>query len=176
MHSFKLVAAATFMLSAVGLAQNNDAKLGQKTKAWLVGNLDHLVIKGVAVQGGRTYLNVQGSADIDEDGVPDGGIVRLQCTGGELRAAHYNATSPRGSAGQSSGKRTHHPVTFVKKWSATTPQLYQVTVTSIGSPKITPKIAKESHGRSAASGWEPITLADSATICAAVEDVRLESR
>jgi len=168
------------MLSAVGFAQDNNVQQGQKTGASTVGNFN-FVVKGVAVQDGHTYLNVQSSADIDKDGVPDGGIVRLQCNAGQLRAAHYHAGRTRvTSSGQTvtdgqGGKRTHHPVTLIKEWSPATPQLFQVKVTSIALPKITPKIAKESHGRLAALGWNPITLAETATICVGLEDVRLES-
>ncbi len=134
-----------------------------------------LVITGVAAQDGHTYLKVQ-SGDLDGDGVADEGVVRLQCRGSQLRAAHYNASSPRNiSPGQATGKRTHQPVTFVKEWGATTPQLYQVKVA--GHSKPTPKIAKEHHGRSASAGWEPITLADTATICtSAQEAVRKATR
>lgn len=43
----------------------------------------------------------------------------------------YNVKSPRDSAsGQASGKRTHHPVTFVKEWGASTPQFFQALVTN----------------------------------------------
>lgn len=176
MHRFKAVATATLLLPTMSLAQSNDTALGGKAKAWMVNNFE-LVIKGVAVEEGYTYFNVQSSVDINEDGVLDEGIVRLQCASGKLRAAHYHVKDPRASAsGQATGKRTHYPVTFVKEWGAATPQLYQVNVTSIGLPKITPKIAKESHGRIAASGWEPITLAETATICVGREDARLESK
>ncbi len=140
----------------------------------IAASADHfLVIKGVAAQDGHTYLKVQ-SGDLDGDGVADEGVVRLQCSAGQLRAAHYYASRTRyTSSGQSvsdgqGGKRTHHPVTFVKEWGATTPQLYQVKVA--GHSKPTPKISKESHGRSAAAGWEPITLADTATICTAAQE------
>lgn len=44
---------------------------------------------------------------------------------------HYNVKSPRDSAtGQASGKRTHHPVTFVKEWGASTPQFFQALTTN----------------------------------------------
>lgn len=166
MHSLKLVAAAMLLMPTVGLAQENKTN-GAKAKAWMVNNFQ-LVIKGVAVQDGHTYLKVQSRADIDQDGIPDEGIVRLQCAGDELRAAHYSVKSPRDSAsGQASGKRTHHPVTFIKEWGASTPQFKEVKVTSTGLPKITPKIAMESVGRFVASGWEPITLAETATVCSA---------
>lgn len=175
MHCLKIVTAATILLPTVGLAQTNNAQPHAKAKAWMVNNFD-LVIKGVAVQDGYTYFSVQSSSDINEDGASDEGIVRLQCAKGKLSAAHYHMQSLRDPAsGQTTDKRTHHPVTFVKEWGATTPRLYQVKVTSTGLPKITPKIAKESHGRLATSGWEPITLAEAETICVGREDARLES-
>lgn len=43
----------------------------------------------------------------------------------------YGVKSPRDSAsGQASGKRQHKPVTFVKEWGASTPQLFQALVTN----------------------------------------------
>ena len=44
---------------------------------------------------------------------------------------HYNVKSLRDSAnGQASGKRTHHPVTFVKEWGASSPQFFQALCTN----------------------------------------------
>jgi type VI secretion system secreted protein Hcp len=46
-------------------------------------------------------------------------------------AFHYQVTSPRDSAtGQASGKRQHSPVTFVKMWGASSPQLFEAAVTN----------------------------------------------
>lgn len=44
---------------------------------------------------------------------------------------HYKVESPRDSAsGMASGKRTHHPVAFVKEWGASTPQFFQALCTN----------------------------------------------
>lgn len=124
MHSFNVIAVAALLLPAVALAQPNDSEPRAKAKAWMVNNFD-LVIKGVAVEDGLTYLDVQSSTDSNNDSVLDEGIVRLQCAKGRLEAGHYYVKSPRDtSSGQATGKRTHHPVTFVKEWGASTPQLY----------------------------------------------------
>lgn len=177
MHSLKVfIAAAALVLPTIGLAQSDQINPSAKAKAWMVNNFD-LVIKGVAVQNGHTYLKVQSSADINEDGVPDEGLVRLQCARGKLRAAHYHVQNQRTAPStQTTNKRTHHPVTFVKEWGATTPQLYQVKVTSFGPSKMDPNTAKGLDGRLAAAGWEPITLAEAETICVGREDARLESK
>ena len=43
----------------------------------------------------------------------------------EVLSWSHTVKSPRDAAsGQASGKRTHHPVTFVKEWGASTPQFY----------------------------------------------------
>jgi type VI secretion system secreted protein Hcp len=44
-------------------------------------------------------------------------------------AFHYELTAPRDAAtGLASGKRQHSPVTFVKEWGASSPQLFQAAV------------------------------------------------
>ena len=44
---------------------------------------------------------------------------------------HYAVTSPRDVAsGQSSGRRQHQPVVFVKEWGPASPQLFQALVTN----------------------------------------------
>lgn len=44
-----------------------------------------------------------------------------------FNAVTYSVKSPRDAAsGQATGKRTHKPVTFVKEWGASTPQLFNV--------------------------------------------------
>jgi type VI secretion system secreted protein Hcp len=46
-------------------------------------------------------------------------------------AFHYEVTSPRDAAsGQASGKRQHSPVTFVKQWGASSPQLLEAAVSN----------------------------------------------
>lgn len=134
-----------------------------------------LVIKGISqASGGPIYLKVTSSGDLDGDGVPDEGIVRLTCTGSKLRAASFQQTvlAPRDTAsGLATGKRADPATGPWKEWNPASPQLYQLRVTdNVGLPKITPKIAKESHGRAAADGWQPLSLADSATICAAASE------
>lgn len=43
----------------------------------------------------------------------------------------YEVTSPRDTGtGQSSGRRQHKPVTFLKKWGAATPQIFQALFTN----------------------------------------------
>ena len=138
-------------------------------------------VKGVGrdAAAGPIYLLVETGKDIDGDGVPEAGVIRLNCSGSGPAAAalHYDIKSPRDSAsGQASGKKTT-PVRSVKEWGATTPQLYQVRLSSTDLPKITPKIAKESHGRVAvAGGWQPVSLAEPAAVCRAATDAVTRSR
>jgi type VI secretion system secreted protein Hcp len=46
-------------------------------------------------------------------------------------AFHYEVTSPRDAAtGQASGQRQHSPVTMVKEWGPSSPQLFKAAVTN----------------------------------------------
>lgn len=124
--------------------------------------------------GGIVYLQAR-AGDLDGDGVPDDAIVKLACDGNEVRSAHYTITSPRDSAsGQSSGKRTHHPVTFVKEWSAATPLLAQMRpgydLKSNSKGRVAGYNLKENKGArmtSAGGGWTAIMLTDVEGLCAA---------
>ena len=52
-------------------------------------------------------------------------------------AFSYEVSSPRDAAtGQASGKRTHHPLTFVKEWGASSPQFFQAAVTNEVLPSV----------------------------------------
>jgi hypothetical protein len=65
------------------------------------------------------------TADADSDG---DGVEELSFTL-NFNEISYGVKSPRDVAtGQSSGKRTHKPVTFVKEWGASSPQ-FKVTAT-----------------------------------------------
>jgi hypothetical protein len=127
-----------------------------------------LKIEGVArdAAAGPIYLKVSSIGDLDSDGFPDDGILRINCTGDELRAAHYNsAKSQRDAAsGQASGKRTHSPVTFVKEWGASTPMLRTI------SPGW--DIKKNEGGRMAvdAGGWTEVSLTRADGLCAAAAE------
>lgn len=123
-----------------------------------------LQIKGAARESaaGPIYL-LADIGDLDGDGVPDEAIVRLNCVGGDVRAAHYNVKSPRDSAsGMASGKRTHHPVTFVKEWGPSTPQFFKVS-------KVHWDLKEAKGARVAADpqGWTPMTLFGTEGLCAA---------
>ena len=125
----------------------------------------YVKVKAVAQdgRGGPVYLFVE------SDRTPTGGssqeaVIRVLCAGGTLRSASWKWEATRqdeGSGDQASGKR--------KMLGA--PKIGEATaVTSIDLPKITPKIAKEHHGRSPVPpGWEPITFSDPAAACAAAE-------
>ena len=46
-------------------------------------------------------------------------------------AFHYSVGSPRDAAtGMASGRRTHQPVSFVKRWGASSPQFFQALTTN----------------------------------------------
>jgi type VI secretion system secreted protein Hcp len=56
---------------------------------------------------------------------------------------HYNVKSPRDTAsGMASGKRVHQPVSFVKEWGASTPQLFQALCTNEALPEVTFEFVK----------------------------------
>ena len=122
-----------------------------------------LTIDGVASDpSGVIYLKVH-AADLDGDGAPDEGIVKLTCTGGAMDAALHTVKSPRDVAtGQSSGKRTHKPIKIIKEWDAATPQL--------AAMKPTYDVKKvEGSGARTATGdpdWAPIGLGNADGLCA----------
>jgi len=121
-----------------------------------------LQIKGVAAQDGALYLKVQGSGDLDGDGVPDEGIVRLQCADGSVRVADYVLTPRDAASGQASGKRTHKPVTFIKEWGPATPQL--------SAMKPTYDVKKvEGTGARVADGWQSLSLSNADGLCPAAQ-------
>ena len=111
---------------------------------------------------GPLYLKFSSAGDLDGDGIADDGFLRLTCAGGILQAAHYTVKSPRDSAsGMASGKRTHHPVTFVKEWGAATPQLRAM------SPTYDIKTAKGARMTADGGGWTAIRLSNTDGLCAA---------
>jgi hypothetical protein len=126
----------------------------------------YLKIEGVGLEtpGGPLFLKVKSSGDLDGDGLPDDGVIKLVCSGDELRAAYYNVKGPRDPAsGQASGKRMHKPITFVKEWGAATPEL--------GAMKAGYDVKKvEGTGARAApdgDGWAEISLVGAEGICPA---------
>ena len=114
---------------------------------------------------GPIYLKVSDFRDTDSDGdtIPDEAILRLNCAGGKLRAAHYNVKSPRDSAsGMASGKRTHHPVTFVKEWGPSTPQLRAL--------KVGYDLKSNTKARVTSDGWQMVSLTNADGLCAAAQN------
>lgn len=111
---------------------------------------------------GPVYLLVEAERDA-ATGASREGMVRLACDGDRLRNAglRWTETAPR--------RGGNTPDTERKMMGA--PKIGEATaLTSIDLPKITPKIAKESHGRAAAPGWQPIDFADPAAACAAAAE------
>ena len=147
-----LIAAVLAVTSSAGIAASADY---------------YLKIEGVGRNSvaGPIYLKVVSTGDLDGDGRPDEGVVRLNCTRGKAGAAHfhYNVKSPRDSAsGMASGKRTHHPVTFVKEWGPSTPQLFQARVGY--------DLKSNTKGRVASDGWQMMTLRNADGLCPAAID------
>jgi hypothetical protein len=125
----------------------------------------YLKIDGVSgdPSSGVLYLRVAGG-DLDGDGVPDAGVIKLACSRATLDSAQYTVTSPRDIAtGQASGKRMHKPFTIVKEWGAASPQLAKMT------PSYDIKKVEGTGARIAGDGpdWAPITLANADGLCGA---------
>lgn len=140
------------------------AVLATTSSAGLAAADYYLKIEGVSrtSAAGPIYLKVAAIGDLDGDGVPDDAIVRLNCVGGQVQSAHlrYNVKSPRDSAsGQASGKRTHHPVTFIKEWGPSTPQLYQLRVGY--------DLKKQEGAGFTTDGWQMLSLANADGLCPA---------
>ena len=108
---------------------------------------------------GPLYLQVH-AGDLDGDGSPDDAVVKLQCDGDQLREAHV-LVSPRDSAsGMPTGKRQHSPITFVKEWSAASPQLMAA------KPTYDVKTMKGNE-RMSGDGWTQVSLGNTGGLCAA---------
>lgn len=121
-----------------------------------------LQIKGVAAHEGKLYLKVQSTGDLDGDGVADEGVLRLDCAAGQVRAADYIQAPRDVATGQASGKRTHKPVTFIKEWGATTPQLTAM--------KPTYDVKKvDGTGARVVDDWQMLSLSNADGLCPAAE-------
>ena len=108
-----------------------------------------------------TYIVVQ-AGDLDGDGVSDDAYLKLACSDGKLTNSWYQVKGPRDSAsGQSSGKRQHRPVTFVKEWGAATPQLSAMKAT------YNIKTLKSARTVTGGDDWRPISLAGTDGLCEA---------
>ena len=145
------------LLAAAFMAGEKDGK------TMAVDDWHQLDIYGVApgAKGEPFYLQAH-AGDLDGDGKPDDAVLKLVCAGGELRTAHYHVTGPRDVAtGQASGKRTHHPVKFVKEWGPSTPQLREIKTT------YDVKKVEGSGAKMASDGWTPIELSGAGGLCPA---------
>lgn len=145
------------------------ALLGAGTAANAARADYYLKIEGVSrpSAAGPIYLKVSDFRDTDSDGdtVLDEAILRLNCAGGQLRAAHYNVKSPRDSAsGMASGKRTHHPVTFVKEWGPATPQLRALRAGYDLKANVKARMVVDG------GGWTRIALTNADGLCPAAID------
>ena len=106
--------------------------------------------EGLGSPPGITYLKILVDKNID------GGmeaVLRLTCAGGELRnAALWSVTGT-----DASGKRTHHPVTFVKEWGPSTPQFRALTQTYLKR--------KLNRWLPAGSGWQQVEVVGTTALC-----------
>ena len=124
----------------------------------------YVKVKAVAQDApeGPVYMFVDG--DSDADGASEEAIIRLACSEERLRSASmlWTDKSPSDAAGGHTSEKQ-------RKKMMGNPKMGEATeVADISLPKITPKIAKEHHGRTAAPrGWEPIEFSDPAAACAA---------
>ena len=140
----------------------------------------YLQIKAVGrdTPAGPIYLDAVSTGDLDGDGLADEVIIRLACAGGEVRSAEYNVKGPRDAgSGMASGKRTHHPVTFVKEWGASTPQLRAMKVTydlKKGEVARAKPMAEDSWHTGAKTmaedSWHHVSLVKTGGLCPAVEE------
>jgi hypothetical protein len=112
--------------------------------------------EGLGAPPGVTYLKIR----IEPNGevYADEAVLRLVCAGGELRnAALWTVTGA-----DASGKRTHHPVTFVKEWGPSTPQFR-----ALSSTYLKRKLNRAPGG--GGGGWQQVEVVGSATVCPSAE-------
>jgi hypothetical protein len=106
--------------------------------------------EGLGSPPGITYLKIL----IDKNA--DGGmeaVLRLVCAGGELRSAALWTVTGTDAA----GKRTHHPVTFVKEWGPSTPQFRALTESYLKR--------KLNRWARSSGGWQPVEVVSSSSLC-----------
>lgn len=105
--------------------------------------------EGLGSLPGVAYLKI--FVDKDQNGVSEEAVLRLVCAGGELRdAALWSVTGS-----DVSGKRTHHPVTFVKEWGSSSPQFRALTAAYL----------KRKLSRAGADEWQQVEVVGSTALC-----------
>ena len=139
------------------------AALGAQAEGKTMAHDDWHQATIVAVGGPVTgdpalYLTIR-AGDLDGDGAPDDAYLKLACDGSGVSEAWYQVKGPRDAgSGMASGKRQHRPVTFVKEWGASTPQLAAIRPT-YDVKKV------EGTGARIAGGWAPIVLNGTDGLC-----------
>ena len=107
--------------------------------------------EGLGSPPGVTYLKIK--VDPNEHEYGDDAVLRLICAGGELRnAALWTVTGA-----DASGKRTHHPVTFVKEWGASHPQFRTLSESYLKR--------KLSRTARSSGGWQPVEVVGASGLC-----------
>ena len=104
-----------------------------------------------AEAAGVSYLRIRTDTDSDGDGLGDEAVLRISCPGGAACAA---AVRPMWTV-DAAGKRTHHPVTFVKEWGPSTPQFR-----ALAQSYLKRKLEKGLAARDGA-GWTAVELPES---------------
>jgi hypothetical protein len=106
-----------------------------------------------------TYIEIQ-AGDLDADGLPDDAYLKLACSDGRVAQSWYQIKGPRDAAsGQATGKRMHKPVTFVKEWGPSSPQLREM------HPTYDVKTLKGARTAAGGDEWSPISLANTDGLC-----------
>lgn len=125
----------------------------------------NIVAVGSPVTGDPAiYLAIE-AGDLDGDGAPDDAYLKLMCDGPRVSGAWYQVKGPRDSgSGLASGKRMHKPLTIIKEWGASTPQLAKIKP-SYDVKKV------EGTGARMAGGWSPIELNGTEGLCDAARKV-----
>lgn len=120
-----------------------------------------IVAVGSPVAGDAAlYLTIQ-AGDLDGDGAPDDAYLKLMCDGPGVSGSWYQVKGPRDAgSGLATGKRQHKPLTIIKEWGASTPQLAAI--------KPTYDVKKvEGTGARLTGGWAPISLNGTDGLCGA---------
>jgi hypothetical protein len=155
MHALKLLATAALTIASIpSPSRAADPAPGG------------LSIIGVAKGAPPTirYYQVNSLADLDRDGRPDMGVLRVVCAGGEVSEAayRYHEWQWNNAAG---AKRQHAPVTFVKEWGAASPAM------KASGPVYDVKKAKGDNARhdggiEHTDDWTGLTLTGGSGLCA----------
>ena len=155
MHAITLMAAAAFTIQFAAFPERSTAQ-APSTAAFTITD-----VSNDPVQHTR-YFKVTSSADVDGDGRPDSGLLRISCAEDKVSAASYRYHEWRWT-GSASAKRVENPSPDpVANWAAAGPELQAMKV---GYDLKKNEKARTAPPTPSKDEWSPVTLSAAAGLC-----------